>query len=223
MSNSPDGVPSKSIAPGAEPIWLSNSREFLYDIDPSRAAVFSLSTMSYILLPDSGRGGHRMIAAKAASRKGNVVALLLVDEKSEWWIAVHEGASFDHRRTLPAYPGRYLQFDGADRLLIPEKSSPLRSTLVSVDWRRTEARRIGAVPGLEIVGAEQGSGSMLLFTRRLSSDAWLYQGGTRQKMTADGRTYPQPFLRVEHYCSASGQTTGPSRSGVSPRMDGPSL
>src|SRR5207247_11427665 len=112
--------------------------------------------------PDSGLGGHQMIAAKAASRRGSLVALLLVDEKSEWAVAVYEGPGFDRRRTFPVSPGRYLQFDDSDRILLLEQRSPLRSSLVSVDWRGESAHRLGAIPGLEVVGVLQDTASRFL-------------------------------------------------------------
>jgi serine/threonine-protein kinase len=189
LSDSPSGVPSKSITPGAEPIWLGNGREFLYDIDPSHAAVFSLPTMSFVLLPDSGLGGHQMIAAKTTSRKGNLVALLLVDDKSEWAIAVHEGAGFDLSRTLAAFSGQHLHFDEWDRLVIADNQSPLRSTLLSVDWRGKSARRLGTIPGLEIVSAARALTSTVVLARRFSSDVWLQSGRSKRRLTTDGRNY----------------------------------
>jgi serine/threonine-protein kinase len=189
LSMSPDGSSSKSIAPGSEPIWLNNGKEFVYDIDPSHAAIFSLPTMTFTLVPASGLGNRQMIAAKAVSKRGNAVALLLVNERSEWAVAIHEGPTFDCRRTFGASGGRFLQFDEADRLLVVDKTSPLNSSLVSVDWRHETARRLGTIPGLEIIGAFEAPASILVVAHQLSSDVWLHDGAKKRRLTSDGRTY----------------------------------
>jgi serine/threonine-protein kinase len=96
LSGRRDGGQAKPITPGGEPIWMRNGKEFLYDIDPSHAASFSLPTMSFILLADPGLGGHQMIAEKAASPNADAVALLLVDESAQWAVAVYEGRGLEH-------------------------------------------------------------------------------------------------------------------------------
>ena len=44
---------------GADPLWLGGNDEFLYSVDPSDAAVFSLPTMSFALLAEPKFGQRR--------------------------------------------------------------------------------------------------------------------------------------------------------------------
>ena len=63
---------------GADPLWLGGNDEFLYSVDSSHAAVFSLPTMSFTLLAEPKFGQRRAIVLdKAVSQTGNTVALLV--------------------------------------------------------------------------------------------------------------------------------------------------
>jgi serine/threonine-protein kinase len=190
FSRQRDGSESRSLTPGADPVWLKNSREFLYDIDASHAAVFSLSTMGFVLLPDPGLGGHQMIADKVVSGHGDVAALLFVGEDAQMAVAVYEGVGFDRRRTFLVPPSRHLAFDGhGDRILIPGNPSSSVSTLSSLEWRAGTSTQLGYLEGLEIAEVRAADRVMAVRGRRLWSDVWLYEGATKRKLTSDGQNF----------------------------------
>ncbi len=190
LSNRRDGGLAQPIAPGAEPVWLRNGQEFLYSLDPSHAAVFSLPTMSFILLSDPGLGGHQMIAEKAASPNADALALLLVDEKAQWAVAVYEGRGFEHRRTHSVPLGYDLQFDPrSQQLLLPFNKSASSSTLTSLDWRNGQLRHVGHYPGLEITDAKIVAGTTIVLARRRLKDAWLIAGAERKRLTTEGQVF----------------------------------
>src|SRR6185312_660394 len=62
LSDTPDGKAARVITSGADPMWLGRGGdEFVYDVDTSHEAVYSLPTMRFLLLGDPGFGVHRMI------------------------------------------------------------------------------------------------------------------------------------------------------------------
>jgi hypothetical protein len=188
LSNQPGGGVAKTITPGAEPVWLRNGQEFLYSLDPSHAAVFSLPTMTFILLSDPGLGGHQMIADKAASFSSDTLALLLVDENAEWAAAVYEGRAFDRRVTYHVPAAQYVHFDShSGDLLLPHNQSASLSTLTSLDWRIGRLKHLGQYPGLEIVNVQNLPDVTVVLGRHRSKDAWLIAGSERTRMTTDGQ------------------------------------
>jgi hypothetical protein len=190
LSNRRDGGLAKPTTPGAEPVWLRNGQEFLYDLDPSHAAVFSLPTMSFILLADPGLGGHQMIAEKAVSPNTDALALLLVDDKAQWATAVYEGRGFEHRGTFGVPRGHYLQFDPrSQHLLLPFNQSASISTLTSLDWRRGQLRHVGHYPGLEIADVRMVARTAIVLARRRVKDAWLIAGSQRTRLTKEGQIF----------------------------------
>jgi hypothetical protein len=190
LSTHPDGSLAQTITPGAEPVWLRNGQEFLYSIDASHAAVFSLPTMTFILLSDPGLGGHQMIADKAASLDGDTLALLLVDEKAKWAAAVYEGRALDRRATYGVPPAQYLHFEPHSRdLLLPHNQSASFSTLTSLDWRTGRLRHLGSYPGLEVINVEALADTTVVLGRHRSRDAWQIVGPERKRLTTDGHIF----------------------------------
>jgi hypothetical protein len=61
LSPTSDGSAAKPVTAGLEPLWLRNDEEFLYSIDPYHAAVFSLRTMTFALLPDPKVSGAQLL------------------------------------------------------------------------------------------------------------------------------------------------------------------
>jgi hypothetical protein len=171
-------------------LWLRNGREFLYDIDASHAAVFSLSTMSFALLADPGLGGRQMIAEKSVSSQSALVALLLVNENAEWATAIYEGTSLEHRRTLLVPGGRHIQFDTAsDDIFVSNNQSPSASTMTRLDWRAAKSVNVGFHPELEVLAVRTTSDASVILARNYSSDVWLEEGPKRRRLTTDGVNY----------------------------------
>jgi hypothetical protein len=188
LSTDADGSQSKSITSGADPLWLANNREFVYEVDSSHAAVFSLPTMSLALVPGSGLGGRFAIADKAVGPRPDLIALLLLSDNAEWAVAIHEGKGFAHRETFFVPRGDRLQFDPtSEALYLPDNRSPTTWSLTSLDWRARAITRIGRYPGLEIVSAQRTSGELIVLTRRSVGDVWIYAGDHKRRLTTDGQ------------------------------------
>jgi hypothetical protein len=199
LSTESDGSRSKSITAGADPMWLGNGREFVYDLDASHAAVFSLPTMSLTLLPDSGLDGHHAIADKAVGPRMDLIALLLVNDNAEWAVAIHDGRGFAHRSTFMVPAGYHLQFDPkTEALYLPDSRSLASSSLTLLDWRGSTITRVGRYPGLEIVSAIRTGDDLVVLLRHPTSDAWLHDGGSRRRLTVDGQTFSAAISNEGH-------------------------
>ena len=169
LSSEVDGSKSRTITAGAEPLWLGNSREFIYDLDASHAAVFSLPTMSLTLLPPSGLSGHPTIADKAVDPKTGTVALLLLSDNADWAIAIHDGKAFDHRRTFMIPPGFDIEFDvDGEHILLPNNQAAGASSLTSLNWRTERIEQIGTYPGLEIISPQKTTRRLIMLARHRS-------------------------------------------------------
>jgi hypothetical protein len=192
--STPDGQEAKSVTSGADPLWLGGNDEFLYSVDSSHAAVFSLPTMSFALLAEPQFGQRRSIVLnKAVSQAGNTVALLVGADNTEFGIAVYDQPPFEHAKVF-AVPHPYqIQFEPRTDAVLFEYDAPKSSsTLVELDWRHDKLRSIAQYPGFDLVwSAFPGgrAGAKLLMVRHLSSDVWLYDGKKKRKLTEDGADY----------------------------------
>jgi tRNA A-37 threonylcarbamoyl transferase component Bud32/Tol biopolymer transport system component len=180
----------RTITPGFDPIWLPNGEEFLYNVDSTHAAVFSLPTMHFALLPDPGAGGHEMILEKAVSEETDTLALLLGTSRGEWAVAVFAGRSLERSRTFTIPAANMIQFDRhSDNLLVSYQLSATVSTLMSLDWKNGVGRNLGRYPGLDLVSVRSADAGSILLGRHRTKDVWLYDRTGRHRLTMDGENY----------------------------------
>ncbi len=190
----PDGREATSVTSGADPLWLGGNDEFLYSVDSSHAAVFSLPTMSFTLLPEPKLGQRRpTVLNKAVSQNGNTVALLLGADNTEFGIAVYDQPPFEQAKVF-AVPHPYqIQFEPQnDAILFPYDAPQSSSALAELDWRHERLRSIAKYPGFDLAWAAFPVGrtaAKLLVARHSSSDVWLYDGRKKKKLTEDGAVY----------------------------------
>jgi hypothetical protein len=192
--SAPDGRAGKSVTSGADPLWLGGNDEFLYSVDSSHAAVFSLPTMGFTLLAEPKFGQRRPIVLnKAVSQNGNTVALLLGADNTEFGIAVYDQPPFEHAKVF-AVPHPYqIQFEPRNDAVLFAYDDPQSSSLLAeLDWRLERLRSIAKYPGFELMWATFPDGrtaAKLLLARRSASDVWLYDGRKKKKLTEDGADY----------------------------------
>jgi WD40 repeat protein len=186
----PDGHDAKVATSGSDPLWLPSGEEFLYEVDSTHAAIFSLPTMSLTLLPDPHLGGHQAIVQKAVHPSKDTVALSVFVDNSEPAVEFYEGGTFEYRKTFVVPAGLRIQFDDrGDNLLISYQLSGSVSTLAELDWRKGTYRNLGRYPGFDLIGARAQGGQTLLLGRHVSKDIWLYDDSGGHPLTSDGENY----------------------------------
>jgi WD40 repeat protein len=185
-TSNPDGHDAKVAASGSNPLWLHSGEEFLYDVDSTHAAIFSLPTMSLTLLPDPHLGGHEAIVEKAVHATKDTAAVLVYVDDSDLAVAFYEGRGLEYRKSFIVPAARRIQFDGqGDNLLLSYQSGSV-STLAELDWRRGIYRNLGRYPGFDLVGARSQGGRTVLVGRRVLRNIWLYDGSGWHPVTSDG-------------------------------------
>jgi hypothetical protein len=209
LSDTKDGHAARTITLGSDPLWLRNGEEFLYNIDPSHAAIFSLPTMSLALVPDPHVGGHQTIVQKAAHATMDAVALSVVVDNSEPAIAFYQGRTFEYRKSFIVPAGRRIQFDGpSDNLLISYQLSGSVSTLAELDWHNGTYWNLGRYPGFDLIDARTQGDRTLLLGRRVSKDVWLYDGSGGHPLTSDGENYSAAISPTEELLLSKRGTDG---------------
>src|SRR5450631_864976 len=191
--SSPDGRGATSVTSGADPLWLGGNDEFLYSVDPSHAAVFSLPTMSFALFAEPKIGPRPVILDKAVSRTGKTIALLVGTDNSEVGLAIYNQPPFDQAKVFWIPNQCPIQFEPRNvAILFSYDASQSASALTELDWRQETLRNIARYPGFALTRAAFPIGqaaNKLLVARHVSSDVWLYEGTKRRRLTNDGADY----------------------------------
>lgn len=188
LSQSRDGGEATTITSGSDATWLGGNDEFLFLVDPSHAAVFSLPTMGFTLLPEPKAEGYRLIAGMAVGKGGQALALLLYGDDSTFALDVYSGRSFENQKVFSTPRARRVQFgEHDDEILVPSSESGPNTTLAAINWRDETLVELGGYPGFDLVGARFVGGSKTFLGRRILADAWMIEGSRRTRLTSDGR------------------------------------
>ena len=190
LSRSADGSGGVGLTSGFNPTWLRNGEEFLYQVDDSHAAVFSLTTMKLTLLQESWTWGHYGLSEVRASRAKDLVAVLGWRDNAVWTLAIYEGARLERRAVLdvPLISGLHFSAVG-DRLFASLSRTKGNSALVEYDWRQGKARHVGRFEGADLSLPQKVEAGEVVLASRLASDVWLYGDGPRRRLTSDGENY----------------------------------
>jgi len=184
-STNADGKDPKSVTPGAEPLWLRSGEEFVYTMDFTHAAVFSLPTMKLRLLADPGLGSLHSILAKAASHTTDSVAVMFYVNDIQWGLAVYEGTGLSQRAAFAIPGARSLRFaPHGDRLFVSPLDEP--SPLAVLDWTTGTYKNVGAYADMDLVDAVVSGQKAAILGRRRSKDVWSYEGSSARRLTNDG-------------------------------------
>jgi hypothetical protein len=189
FSEMADGSSARAVTPGVDPLWLNAGSEFLYSIDTGHVAMFSLSTMSFTLLPDPGLGGKQLVSTKAVSPDGQRIAVLYVIDGADRALSIYERSGWKLQSTSILAAGHEIQFADRDRLLIAFNQSSALSTIVALTLDSLVARHVGKHPGLDLIGVKPTASGMLLVGRRRSKDVWVIDTEGKRRITADGENY----------------------------------
>ncbi|HLK88764.1 MAG TPA: serine/threonine-protein kinase [Polyangia bacterium] len=190
LSTSPDGRNPTVVTSGSEALWIGNGDEFLYLVDPSHAAVFSVRTMSFILLPDSGIDGYRLIVDKAVSNDGRKIATLLYAEDSTFVLVVYGGRNFSERTALLTPGARKIEFGSrAEEILAADVAAGPNVILDAIDWPERRFTSQAKYSGFDLVMARFIPGQEVVLARRAARDAWMVDGTRRVRLTSDGGVF----------------------------------
>ncbi|HEX4405542.1 MAG TPA: protein kinase [Polyangia bacterium] len=182
-----DGQDAKPLINGAEPRWLPNGEEFLYDIDTAHAAIFSLPTMSSTIAPDDHGSATRYLYKKAVSPRGDLIAVAYNGDAGNRILDLyslpdlHLAASWRVPLSI-----RGVGFTG-NKLTLTDTAG--RGTLDFFDWRSGQGLRAATVEGqLESVFSAGGMNVMLSSAK--TSDVWIFNPGQKpRQLTHDGRSF----------------------------------
>jgi hypothetical protein len=192
LSHHPDGTDATSITPGAEPLWIGDGEEFVYNIDAAHVAVYSLATMSFSLLSDPGLGGRQMAGtgSKAVSRGGELVAVLFADDKAQRAVSIYDARVLARRATFMVPQAYEIQFaPQRDDLLVAYQLSASFSTLASLNWKAQTFEHVGHYPGRDIVNVYFSDDAAVVLARRRTNDVWLHDRESRRRLTFDGQNF----------------------------------
>ena len=188
LSQSRDGGEATTITSGSDATWLGGNDEFLFLVDPSHAAVFSLPTMTFNLLPEPKAEGHRLITGMAVGKGGRALALLLYGDNSTFALDVYSGRSFENQKVFSTPRARRVQFgEHDDEILVPSSESGRKPTLAAINWRDDTVVELGGYAGFDLVGVRFAGGSKTFLGRRILADAWMIEGSRRTRLTSDGQ------------------------------------
>ena len=136
--HSPDGEGGRVLTKGMNPEWIPDTDDFVFDLDLTHAAVFSIPVMNSSVVPDDSNG-QRRLAGKAVSFRGNLLALRYLDARGQNLFAIHSLPDLETRATFSL---------ARSRATSASTGAPMTSRFRSKDRRGTRCspRSTGAHP-----------------------------------------------------------------------------
>jgi hypothetical protein len=183
-SSNPDGRDAHPVTVGSDPLWLSGGDEFVYNIDSTHTAHFSLATMKFRLLGDAGLAGQQTILGKAVSRRADTVALMLFGNDVQWAVAVYSGPSLSTRKIFSIPAARGIRFVGEEIFVSLQEA---RAPLASLDWQNGAYRNVGRYGESDLIDVLPSGDEAALVARRRTRDVWLYGSSGKKRLTSDGQ------------------------------------
>jgi Protein kinase domain len=189
-ARSPDGDGARVVTKGRDPEWIPNTEDFVFDIDLTTAAVFSIPVMNSSLVRDD-LSGQRRLVEKAVSARGDLLAVHYIDERGENLVVVHALPALEILATFSLVGVvRNLHFDRrTDHLELSVDGPQGNSLLAQVDWRAGLAHYHAALADWDVRSAfTDDEDTTFLVSRRLLSDVWEYPapGAAPRRLTGDG-------------------------------------
>ena len=189
-SHSPGGEGGRVLTKGVKPEWIPGTDDFVFDLDLTHAAVFSIPVMNSSVVPDDSKG-QRRLAGKAVSARGNLLALRYLDARDQNMFVIHSLPDLETRATFAlAGLARNLRFDRrTDDLEVSVDGPQGNALLATIDWRNSMARYRASVSDWDLRGElSDGHGATFLLSRRLLDDVWEYaaRGAPPRRLTSDG-------------------------------------
>jgi hypothetical protein len=185
MLGSMNGSAAKPVMSGTEPRWMPSGEEFLFNLDASHIAVFSLPTSNFSLLAEGRSDAKSYVFEKAVDAAGKHVAAMYVDGDSHW-LTVHSLPSLEvTARWRLSRDLSKIVFDGDSLILSDGSDLP---SLARLDWQSGSLVRLGALAGAEVSSLVVGSNELLLLAGKRLSDIWVFdaRNPSGMQLTNDG-------------------------------------
>jgi serine/threonine protein kinase len=189
LSATLDGREFTVVTPGDDPVWLAGDSSFLYTVDEAHAALFSMATMKFTLLPELGQRMNVGIGEKAVDPTGKLSAVLAYNDRAEADLNVLDVDSFRPVTHWSLPPASHVAFDPAGHVVVAGKLSGGHSSVAECQVDRASCRQLGWVPGWDIGGLMPVADKLIVVANHVTSDAWVQDGASFRRLTADGHVY----------------------------------
>ncbi len=189
LSATLDGRESTVVTPGDDPVWLGGEAGFLYTVDEGHAALFSMATMKFTLLPERGQRRIVGIGDKAVDRTGKLSAVLAYNDRAEADLNVLDVDSFRFVNHWSLPPASHVAFDSTGRVVVAGKLTGEHSTVAACDVKKGACRQFGWVPGWDIRSLVPVVDRLIVVASHVTSDAWIHDGTVFRRLTEDGHVY----------------------------------
>ncbi len=186
LSGREDGSDAAVVTSGRDPHWLGAYPSFVYDVDDSHIAIFSVPTMELSLLPEAAGDDIIEIGDAAVNPAGDLVAITGYDQYADSWIGLIRPQTHAWAAKYPVPMGSRIAFGGSDEILVAGSSFQKEMSVAAMNVKTGELRRLGGLPGMDITHTVATSHRLVFVARRLSTDLWSYASGRRERLTTDG-------------------------------------
>jgi serine/threonine-protein kinase len=188
FSRSLSGEPAKKLTKGTDPVWRPGHDEFVFTIDDSHAALFSMATMDFTIIENGVR--HGRLVEKSISPGGDALLLRYMESADKSTVVTESVPDFAplHEWSMPRSTREASFWFDESSLLFTQIGS---ADLVALDLSSGKTRRLGAVPNRVVRALQRiDASSFVLQTRLVQYDAFLFDGTHAPRaLTKDGATY----------------------------------
>jgi serine/threonine protein kinase len=185
-----DASNAVALTQGSQPVWLPSGSEFVFTVDDSHAALFSVPVMSANIVSESA-DDTGLLVGKAVSSDGRSVALQYLDQSRQLHIVLHKLPSLSvvDRAMLDVTAGELAFSDSSDHLMF-SMLSPGGRVLAELDLGSNNIAGLGSVAGRDLMMSRPGRDTWAMAARSLESDVWKQINGARaEQLTHDGHSF----------------------------------
>jgi serine/threonine protein kinase len=183
-----NGQDASALTNGAEPRWMPNGEEFLYNVDTGHVGLFSLPTMSSSIVLDNRGQATRYLYKKTVNASGDLIAIAYNGDVVSRVLDLYSVPDL-HLVSSWRIPFsiRGVSFD--DQALTLTNVAD-HGSLDVLDWRTGRARHAASVERGQLESIFRMGPSDVILSSAKTSDVWIYDEGQKpRQLTHDGRNY----------------------------------
>jgi len=187
-SSSASGVGATPVVTGSAPLWLPNAEEFIFLVDSSHSAIFSLRTKQFAIVPDDMGTQQTILEDKAVDPTGTRLALLYAGESFGSQLVVRSlpGLELIRRTSVPAW-SQNLRVEPGKVLLSAFNDQSVRG-LIAVDLATGSIENVAEVPSWDLRRYVAVDGVRLMESRKRTFDLFSARPNALVRLTEDGRS-----------------------------------